>query len=54
VPVGGARDRARQVLHAQVRGDADELSRLDVRAEADEQVGESLEVSGAVAHPRGA
>jgi hypothetical protein len=54
VPIGGARDRARQVLHAEVRRHADELTWLDVGPEADEQVGESLEVGAAVAHRSGA
>ena len=39
--VGGARDLARQLLLADVARDADELARLDVGAEADDQVGEA-------------
>jgi hypothetical protein len=33
-----------------IRGDAEDLARLDVRAEADEQVGQAVDVLGAVAH----
>ena len=48
--VAGARDRVRELLHPVIRGDAEDLARLDVRAEADEQIGEAVDVLGAVAH----
>ena len=50
VLVAGPRDRARSVLHPEVGRDAEHLARLDVGAEADEQLGEAFEVGGAVAH----
>ena len=42
--------RRRCVLHAVIRGDAEDLARLDVRAEADEEIGEAVDVLRAVAH----
>ena len=50
--VGGARDLARQLLLARVRRDADDLARLDVRAVADDQVGEAAGQVGVVVHAR--
>ena len=51
--VGGARDRTCAFLHAEVCGHAEDLPRLEIAAEADEQVGEALDIGGAVAHRGG-
>ena len=51
--VGGAGDLARQFLLAEVARDADQLARLHVRAEADDQVGEPAGQVGVVAHRAG-
>jgi hypothetical protein len=48
--IGGAGDLPGQLLLADIRGDADELAGLDVRPEADDQVGEPCGQVGVVAH----
>ena len=48
--VGRAGDRANGVGHLVVGRDREDLARLEVRAEADEQVGEALEVAAAILH----
>ena len=48
--VGRAGDRVNRVGHLVVGGDREDLAWLEVRAEADEQVGEALEVAGAILH----
>ena len=48
--VARARDGARRVLHPEVGGDSEDLTRLQVRAEADQEVGEAVDVGGVVAH----
>ncbi len=50
--VAGARHGVGDVLHPVVRGDAQDLARLDVRAEADEEIGEAVHVLRTVAHGR--
>ena len=51
--VRGAGDLAGQLLLAEIARDADELARLHVRAEADDQVGEPPGQVGVVAHRAG-
>jgi len=42
--VGGCRDRAHEVVVLELARDADDLARLDVRADRDGEVGQPLEV----------
>ena len=51
--VRGAGDLAGQILLAEVARDPDELARLHVGAEADDQVGETSRQVGVVAHRAG-
>ena len=48
--VGSARDGVGDLLHAVVRSEAQDLAGLEIRAEADEQIGEAVDVLRAVAH----
>ncbi len=52
--VRGARDLPRQHLFARVGRDPHDLARLDVRAEADDEVGEPARQVGDVPHDAGA
>ncbi len=51
--VGRAGDSTRRVLHPEVGGNSEDLTRLQVRAEADEEVGQAVYVCGVVAHRAG-
>ncbi len=53
VLVARARDGACRVLHPEIGGDSEDLTGLQIRAEADEEVGEAVDIGGVVAHSAG-
>ena len=51
--VARAGNGARRVLHPEVGGDSEDLTRLEVRAEADQEIGEAVDILRVVAHGAG-